>query len=105
MLEAVRDRLELSATELGNLFGVSRQAITKWFDERRVPGDRQAKLTIVHAIVELLSRHLKVSALSGIVRTPADDYGGTSMLDMIAADRHEEVLDGAREAFDYSRPA
>jgi hypothetical protein len=105
LLERVARRFQLSHTELGKLFGVSRQAAKKWLDGGQVPAERQAKVATVFAIAELVAKHLEISALPGIARTPADDYGGLTLLEMIAADRHGEVLAGARDAFDYSSAA
>jgi hypothetical protein len=41
----------------------------------------------------------------GIVRRPAEVYGGLTMLEMIAADRHEELLEFTRASFDFGRAA
>jgi len=53
LLDPIAETLELSETELGRLFGVSRQAVGQW-RERGVPSNRMAKVTTVAAICDLL---------------------------------------------------
>jgi hypothetical protein len=43
--------------------------------------------------------------LPGVARKQAHAYGGLSMLEMIAADRHEELLATVRASFDFAQPA
>jgi hypothetical protein len=96
--------LDLSKSELGRLFGVSRQAIDGWIADG-VPAERQEKLAAVLALCDLLERKLKVDRIPGVARREADAYGGRSMLQMIAADRHRELLASVRDTFDWSQPA
>jgi hypothetical protein len=94
----------LSKTELGKLFGVSRQAIDGWI-QAGVPSEREEKLTTVLSLADLLERKLKAGRVAGVVRRPAQAYDGATMLDLIAADRHGWLLDSVRDAFDWSQPA
>lgn len=97
----IQDVLHLSDTELGRLFGVTRQTITGW---RRThpPSSRQDKLATIDALLSLLEHHLDPVRLPGIVRTPATAYDGRSMLDLIAADRHDRLLVLTRQSFEFS---
>ena len=36
---------------------------------------------------------------------PAPEYGDTTMLELIAADRHDWLLDSVRRSFDYAATA
>jgi DNA-binding XRE family transcriptional regulator len=103
-LRRVREAFGLSKTELGRLFGVKRQAIDHWI-EKGVPAERQEKLATLEALVDLLERKLKPDRLPGIARRPADAYGGETMFDLIAADRHRELLDLTRASFDWAAAA
>jgi hypothetical protein len=96
--------LALSKSELGRMFGVSRQAIDGWM-ELAVPADRQEKLAAVLALCDLLERKVKADRVAGVARRPADAYGGLTMLEMIAADRHNELLDSVRNSFAWSQAA
>jgi hypothetical protein len=103
-LERIRDVFDLNYTELGNLFGVSRQGAKDWL-ERGVPTDRQNKVATVAAIVDLLERKLKADRIPGIARRAADAYDGHTMFELIAQDRHEELLNITRQSFDWATPS
>jgi hypothetical protein len=103
-LRRLMDAFALSKTELGRLFGVSRQAVDQWL-ERGVPSERQEKLATLLAVVDLLERKLKPGRLPGVARRPADAYDGQTMLELIAADRHRELLEQVRASFDWATAA
>jgi len=103
-LRRLIDAFELSKTELASLFGVRRQAVDQWL-ERGVPSERQEKVQTLIAICDLLERKLKPGRLAGIARRPADAYGDKTMLELIAADQHRELLALVRDSFDWSTAA
>lgn len=103
-LTQVMDAFQLSKTELGTLFGVSRQAIDGWLASG-VPAERCEKLNTLVSVAELLERKLKPGRVPGVARTRADAYGGLTMLEMVARDRHRELLEDVRESFDWSSAA
>jgi hypothetical protein len=103
-LRRVMEAFELSKTDLASLFGVRRQAVDQWL-ERGVPADRQEKVQSLVAICDLLERKLKAGRLPGAARRPAAAYGGKTMLDLISADRHGELLERVRESFDWASAA
>jgi hypothetical protein len=100
-LQTVRDVFALNLTELGALFGVKRQAVTSWLKED-VPSERRPKVSTVASIARFLDRKLRTGAPAAVVRRPVDAYGGLTTLEMIRADRHEQVLDSIQSAFDWS---
>jgi hypothetical protein len=101
LLDPIAETFELSETELGRLFGVSRQAVGQW-RERGVPSSRMAKVATVAAIGDLLRHRLKEERIPGIARRPADAYGGLSMLEMIERDRQDELRAEIRRSFDWA---
>jgi transcriptional regulator with XRE-family HTH domain len=103
-LRGIMIALDINLTELGELFGVSRQAVAQWL-EQGVPSDRQAKVATVAAICDLLERKLKTGRLPGVARRPAPAYGDRTMLQLIADDEHEWLLESVRESFDWSHTA
>jgi len=94
----------LSKSELGRLFGVTRQSIDGWL-AHGVPSDRQEKLATLLALADLLERKLKPRRIPGVARRPAEAYGGGTMLELIASDRQRELLELVRESFDWSQAA
>jgi hypothetical protein len=103
-LERIRSVLGLSVTDLGGLFGVTRQAAALWLVDGP-PAARRAKAATVAAIADVLARRLKPARIPGIARRPAADYGGKTMLELIAADGHEWLLDSVHRSFDYAATA
>lgn len=103
-LARLMDSFALSKSDLGRLFDVSRQGIDGWMTHG-VPAERQEKLTALLALADILERKLKADRVAGVFRRPADAYGGLSMFDMIAADRHQELLASVRASFDWSQAA
>jgi transcriptional regulator with XRE-family HTH domain len=103
-LSRLMNSFQLSKTDLAELFGVRRQAIDGWL-KKGVPAERQEKLHALVALADLLERKLKPGRLAGVARTPADAYGGLTMLEMIEKDRHRELLGLARQSFDWSTAA
>ena len=100
-LEEVIGAFDLSLTDAGRLFGVTRQAASQWLTEG-VPSDRQAKVTSVAQVASLLRHYLVPERIPGIARKPADAYGGRSMLEMIENDEHLALLDITRRSFDWT---
>jgi hypothetical protein len=94
----------LSKSELGRLFGVSRQAVDGWLTHG-VPAERQDKLATLLALADLLDRKLKTDRIPGIARRPADAYGGKTMLELITEDRQRELLGLVRASFAWSQAA
>ncbi len=103
-LEEVIATFGLTYTDVGRLFGVSRQAVTQWLAEG-IPGERQAKAATIAQVAALLRHSLVPERLPGLARRPADAYGGRSMLEMIEADEHLELLDLTRRSFDWAATA
>ena len=104
LLDEIQAAFGLSKSELGELFGVSRQAVDQWRG-RGVPSNRQEKAATIAATADLLSHQLKAERLPGVARRPAAAYGGSTMLEIIATDRHRELLERVRDAFDWSTTA
>jgi transcriptional regulator with XRE-family HTH domain len=103
-LRRVMEAFALSQTDTARLFGVTRQAIAQWLADG-VPAERQEKLTALLALLDILQRKLKADRLPGIARRAADAYGGLTMLEMIAADRHDELLAITRDSFAWDQAA
>jgi hypothetical protein len=104
LLDPIAETFALSETELGGLFGVSRQAIGQW-RARGLPPARQEKAARVAAICDLLSHQLKRERIPGVARRPARAYGGLTMLEMIEADRQEELHGLITRSFDWTTAA
>lgn len=104
ILERIKEAFDLTNREIAGMFGVTQTAIAQWLQDG-VPVKRQAKAVTVIEVADILGYRLKPGRLPGVARKSATAYGGRSMLDMIAADQHGELLEDVRNSFDYARPA
>ena len=102
-LERIRVALELTETELGAMFGVSRQAVSQW-REKGIPASRSDAVAHVLQTVDLLDRKLATGRLPLIARRPADRLGGRSLLEALSQDPSGTHAAFAA-AFDWSRSA
>jgi hypothetical protein len=91
----------LSQSEGSRLFGVSRQALSKWF-RYGIPSDRLEMMADLGAATDLLVRYLKFDRIPAAVRRDAARLGGRSLLDLVAAGNSREALEACRSMFDYS---
>jgi hypothetical protein len=100
-LERVASVWQLSRRELGELFGVSRQAVTKWL-ATGVPSDRAEQVADVEAITDLLERYLKRERIPAVVRRPAPKLDDTSLLELVRAGRARDALLLTRAMFTFA---
>ena len=95
---------QLSVSDVARLFGVTRQAVQQWLEDG-VPAARQPKLLQILRIGDLLERNLQPPRIPAVVRSDAGAYGGRSMLELIADDRHDELLESVERSFDWASTA
>jgi hypothetical protein len=100
-LERVASVWQLSRRELGELFGVSRQAVTKWL-ATGVPPDRAEQVADVQAITDLLERYLKRERIPAVVRRPAPKLEDASLLELLRAGRARDALLLTRAMFTFA---
>ena len=104
-LARVKELFDLRTGEVGELFGVSRQAVEQWESRGGVPAGRGEKLANLLTVGELLTRKLGAGRLPLVARRRADAYGGLTMLEMVRADRDDELRRLTERAFDWSPAA
>jgi hypothetical protein len=96
--------LDISGSEAGRLFGVSRSAVEQWL-ERGVPAARLSRAANLARIADILERNVKPERIAAVVREPAAAYGGRSLLALVGDGRDEEARALLEQAFDWSRTA
>ena len=110
----MQQALALTDSELARLFGVDAAEVARWLAlpvpttetvqewvSASVPAEHQERLLAVIELVDLLTHRLRPELLPAVVRRQAAAYDGRSILDMLAAGRHTELLDSVRASFDY----
>ncbi len=95
---------DVSATQLGRMFGVSRQAESKWLSQGP-PADRREQITALGEATDLLDRWVKRERIPAVVRRPVESLGGRSRLDVALAGEIDVLLAELRETFDLTRIA
>jgi hypothetical protein len=103
-LESLLAAWQMTVTEMATLFGVRRQAVGQWLDVG-VPAIRLPKLATMQRVAELLERNLLAERVPAVVRAPSDRWHGATMLELVAADRHEELLVDVARSFDWAASA
>lgn len=100
-LERVSRRWALSRAELGTLFGVSRQAVSKWI-AHGVPGDRVQQVADIGAITDLLERYVEADRIAAVARRQAPGLGGASLIELVSSGRSSEALRLTRQMFMFT---
>lgn len=92
----------LNQTDAGDTFGVTRQAVSKWL-ATGAPSDRVVAIADLAAATDILVRHLSRDRIPAVVRRPAANLGGRSLLDVLATRGAHAVLEACREMFAFER--
>ena len=100
-LERLMRLWQLSRSELGELFGVSRQAVSKWIADG-VPSNRVQQVADVEAITDLLDHYLKRDRIAAVVRRQAPGLNGASLIELIASGRSSDALHLTRQMFTFT---
>ena len=90
----------LSQAAAADLFGVSRQALSKWLS-KGVPQNRLVDLANLSAATDLLRQHIKPQRIGAVVRRHADRLGGRSLYELAKSGHSAKVLAACREMFDF----
>ena len=78
-IDFLAETLGLSETEIGQLFRVTRQAVSQW-RRRGIPSDRCAQVDRIVEVAQFLLRRLVPQRVPEIVRTPAKGLAGETIL-------------------------
>jgi hypothetical protein len=91
----------LTQADVGDLMGVSRQAVSKWL-VAGVPTDRADAVADLAAATDVLVRYLKRDRIPAVVRRPAPALGGRSLLEIVADGDTRSALAACRSMFDVA---
>ena len=99
MLQAVWG---LNQAEMARLFGVSRQAVSKWLSHG-APAERMEALADLVAATDLLVRYLKRDRIPAVVRRPMVALAGNSLVDLWAQGDTQSALAACRRMFQFEQ--
>lgn len=94
----------ISTADLGRMFGVSRQAMSKWLSHGP-PGGRRAQVELLGQITSQLDRWLKRERIPAVVRRPVTMLGDRTRLDVALAGELELLREEIADTFDLTRVA
>ena len=95
---------DISATQLGEMFGISRQAASKWLAEG-APAGRRDQVAILGQATDLLDQWVKRERIPAVVRRPVEVLGGRTRLDVALTGEFEALRDELYDTFDLTRIA
>ena len=95
---------DVSATQIGEMFGVSRQAAAKWMTDGP-PAARRDQVAQLDRATGILDRWIKRERIPAVVRRPVDAFDGRSRLDVALAGEFEALCDELADTFDIARIA
>ena len=101
MLDAIREILGLSESDLADLFRVRAPSVYGW-RAAGIPDARRASVERILDLATVLRREIKASRIPQIVRTPDDWLGGKTILETIRDDGPEAVYAYLHRLFAYT---
>jgi hypothetical protein len=93
---------DMSNAAAARLFGVSRQAFSKWLTSGP-PADRADDVTAVDDITSLLDRYIKRERIPAVVRRSSERFGDQSIVERLQGGEYRDTADLVREMFDLRR--
>lgn len=101
-LERFTELWGLSNSAAAGIFGVSRQAFSKWLKTGPPPGRADA-VADLGAATDLLDRYVKRERIPAVVRRPAPMLGDHSLLDIATEGDTRTVAEAVTQMFDLRR--
>jgi hypothetical protein len=100
-LQRVMSVWGLTQSDIGEVMGVSRQAVSKWL-VTGVPAERTDSVADLAAATDILVRYLKRDRIPAVVRRPAPALSDRSLLQIVAAGDTAGALVACRAMFDVA---
>jgi hypothetical protein len=101
-LERLTSLWDLSNAAAARIFGVSRQAFSKWL-LHGPPPDRADDVATLDDMTALLDRYVKRERIAAVVRRPAERLGGRNVIEALETGAYDEVAEMVRSTFDLRR--
>lgn len=91
----------LSQSEAGRVFGVSRQAVSRWIVDG-LPATQVPAFANLAAATDILTHYVKLDRVPAVVRRSAEALGGQSLLDMLNEGRTADIVIACRAMFQFA---
>ena len=101
-LERLISLWDLSNAAAARLFGVSRQAFSKWL-AKGPPADRVDDVTRVATITDLLDHYVKRERIPAVVRRPAAVLDDRTLIEVLEEGEYRQAAEAVAAMFDLRR--
>jgi len=101
-LERLTSLWDLSNAAAARLFGVSRQAFSKWL-AKGPPADRVDDVTRVATITDLLDHYVKRERIPAVVRRPAAVLDDRTLIEVLEEGEYRQAAEAVAAMFDLRR--
>lgn len=101
-LERLSSLWDLSNAAAARIFGVSRQAYSKWLTSGP-PADRADDIASIDSITTLLDRYVKRERIPAVVRRPSPRLGDRSIIDRLESGDFRQTASMVADTFDLRR--
>ena len=95
---------DISATQLGHMFGISRQAASKWLADG-APAARRDQVALLGQATDLLDQWVKRERIPAVVRRPVESLEGRTRLEVALQGDFALLRDELADTFDLTRIA
>lgn len=91
----------INHSEAGRMFGVTRQAVSRWIIDG-IPATQTVALADLATATDILTHYVKADRIPAVVRRPAPALDHKSLLDLVADGRTSDVVDACRRMFQFT---
>ncbi len=91
----------INHSEAGRMFGVTRQAVSRWIIDG-IPATQTVALADLAAATDILTHYVKADRIPAVVRRPAPALDHKSLLDFVADGRTSDVVGACRRMFQFT---
>lgn len=103
-LETLAESWGLSEADTARVLGISPVTLRR-YRRTGVPTTQTPAIAALSAATAILRQHVRGGQVPEVVRRPATDLGGRSLLDLALAGDYDDVLQSVERTFDLGRVA
>lgn len=90
----------INHSEAGRIFGVTRQAVSRWTTEG-IPASQEVTFADLAAATDILTHYLRSDRIPAVVRRPAPALDGQSLIDLLRNGRSADIVAACAAMFQF----
>ncbi|MEZ5378152.1 MAG: hypothetical protein R2733_16720 [Acidimicrobiales bacterium] len=91
----------INHSEAGRLFGVTRQAVSRWVIDG-IPTSQTVAFADLAAATDILAHYLQADRIPAVVRRPAPALAGLSLVDLLGQGRTGDIVGACKAMFQFA---